>query len=128
MGTNNNNSNTLGLCAARAPILQKGFSSLSMKCASCCCENNVVDWIALHCMQRGGAPLMHFCLLALISLCTNYQALHSLQLCPTQKPLTYQTNKQSVGVMGSTLFLCFGALSLSLHWIAWIKRVILSLG
>ncbi len=97
---------------------KKVFSSLFMKCASCCCDNNVVD-----CMQRGG-PIYAFCLLALISLCTNYQALHSLQLCPTPNPLPTKLTKQSVGVMGSTLFLCFGALS----WIAWIKRVTLSLG
>jgi hypothetical protein len=103
-------------------LIKKVFSSLSMKCASCCCHNNEVDCIALH--ARGG-PICACCLLALItSLCTNYQA---LWLCSSVQPnpRTYQTNKQSVGVMGSTLFLCFGALSLSLslslHWIAWIK-------
>jgi len=39
-------------------LIKKVFSSLSMKCASCCCHNNEVDCIAFHCMQRG-APFVH---------------------------------------------------------------------
>jgi hypothetical protein len=105
------------------------FPSLSMKCASCCCPNNVVDCIALHCMQRGG-PICACCLLALITLCTNYQALYGLQAMSNPTPLpTKLTSNQLRSWAPHCFFALELSLSLSLHiGFAWDKRVTLSLG
>jgi hypothetical protein len=63
------------------------FPSLSMKCASCCCPNNVVDCIAFHCIAcKGGAPFVHVVFLHSSLFAQTIRHYMACKLCPTQPP------------------------------------------